>query len=334
MKKKLFIIAGLLVAAVLAVGYFFYLRHSADVPVNIISTGQKIKIKDIKMFLKGFPAQSVNEDPRKYFSEETINIYTVRFFKFLQTQIEFTSREDHLKAVKAYLHSVLDPQKADEMFALYEKFIDYEIGLQEKIKSWGHPKTADELLRFLQTIQDYRRDVFGADVADALWGAEVMAREYSIRKNSIAADPNLYGAEKEKKIAALKDEMWGADAGLIEDPPQTDPEKYASYQEKQIIYQKDLQELPEEQRLGKIRDFRKEYFSADQMARLEQVDAELAAERTKEADYYAREKAIMTNPEFDDEQKAQAIRTLQDHTFGEEADAFRRRQAINKGLKN
>lgn len=191
--------AGLLVAAVLAVGYFFYLRHSADVPVNIISTGQKIKIKDIKMFLKGFPAQSVNEDPRKYFSEEIINVYTVRFFKFLQTQIEFTSREEHLKAVKAYLHSVLDPQKADEMFVLYEKFIDYEIGLQEKIKSWSHPQTADELLRFLRTVQDYRRDVFGADVADALWGAEVMAREYSIRKNRIAADPNLYGAEKEKK---------------------------------------------------------------------------------------------------------------------------------------
>lgn len=84
--------------------------------------------------------------------------------------------------------------------------------------------------------------------------------------------------------------------------------------------------------MDKIKEFRREYFSPEQVARLEQVDAELAAEKTKEADYDAREKAIMTNPALDDEQKAQALRTLQDNTFGEEADAFRRRQAINKGL--
>lgn len=334
MKKKVFIIAGFLFAAVLAVGYIFYQKNTADVPVNIVSTGQKIKIRDIKMFLKGFPAQSVNEDPRKYFSEEIINVFTVRFLKFIQTQIEFTSREEHLKAVKAYLLSVLDPQKADEMFALYEKFIDYEIGLQEKIKSWGLPKTADELLNYLQNIQDYRRDVFSADIADGLWGAEVMAMEYSIRKNRITADPNLYGAEKEKQIKALKEEMWGKDANMVEDPPQTDPEKYSSYQEKQVLYQKDLQELPEEQRVEKIREFRKEYFSAEQLARLEQVDAELAAEKTKEADYYSQEKTILTNPALDDAQKAQALRTLQDNTFGDDADAFRRRQAIQKGLQH
>ncbi|MGB5218327.1 MAG: lipase secretion chaperone [Smithella sp.] len=333
MKKKNFIIAGLLVTAVLTVGYFFYLRYPAEVPFNIVSPGQKMKIRDIKMFLKGFPAQSVNEDPRKYFSGEVINVYTVRFFKFIETQIEFTSRKEHLKAVKAYLHSVLDPQKADEMFALYEKFIDYEIGLYEKSKSWGQPKTADELLRFLQTVQDYRRDVFGADIADAMWGAEVRAKEYTIRKNGITGDPNLYGAEKEKKIAVLKEEMWGEDAALIEDPPQTDPEKYTSYQEKQVIYQKDLQELPEEQRLGKIKEFRKEYFSPEQVARLEQVDAQLETDRKKESDYYAQEKEIMNDPSIAADQKAEAIRELQNSTFGEEAEAFRRRLNIQKNTK-
>jgi lipase chaperone LimK len=333
MKKKKIIITGLVILVIGIIGYMLYAKHSRDIPVNIIGAGQKIKLQDIKMFFKGFPAQSLNEDPRKYFSQEIINVYTVRFFKFIETQIEFTNREEHLKAVKAYLHSVLDPQKAEEMFTLYEKFIDYEIGMHEKAKSWGQPKTADELLRYLQAIQDYRREVLGVDVADAMWGAEVKANEYTIRKNSIKADPNLYGAEKEKRINALKEDMWGAEASLIEDPPQSDPEKYSSYQEKQAIYQKDLQELPAAERIEKIKDFRKEYFSPEQITRLEQVDAELEADRKREADYYAQEKTIMSNPGIADDKKEEAIKELQNNTFGEEAEAFRRRLNIEKSTK-
>lgn len=332
MKKKI-IIGTVIIASLVVIGYMLYPKHSEEVPVNIISADRKIPVQDAKMFLNGFPFQSVNEDPRKYFSKEIVNLYTVRFFKFIQTQIEFTNREEHLKAVKAYLYSVLDPQKAEEMFALYEKFMDYESGIHEKAKSWGEPKTANELLRYLQLVQDYRREIFGVEVADEMWGAEVKAREYTIRKNIVTADPNLYGAEKEKRIAALKEDMWGADAGLIEDPPETDPEKYASYQEKQAIYQRDLQELPEARRMQKIKEFREEYFSPDQVARLEAVDEQLAAERKKEADYYAQERAIMNNTALDDDKKTEAIRGLQDNTFGDEADAFRRRLNIDRNIR-
>jgi lipase chaperone LimK len=333
MKKKKIIISALIILVVGIVGYIFYAKQFGDVPVNIIGPSQKISIKDIKMFLKGFPSQSASEDPRKYFSKEIINLYTVRFFKFIQTEIEFTNREEHLKAVKAYMHSVLDPDKAEEMYALYEKFMDYEIGIHEKAKSWGDAKTADELLRYLRTVQDYRREIFGIEVADAMWGAEVMAAEYSIRKNSIKIDPNLYGAEKEKRINALREEMLGANSTSLEDPPQSDPEKFASYQEKQAIYQRDLQELTADQRLEKIKEFRKEYFSPEQIVRLEKVDAELEAENKKEVDYYAQEKEIMNNPGIDADKKEDALRELQNNVFGDEADAFRRRLNIQQGKK-
>jgi lipase chaperone LimK len=333
MKKTIIIITTLIVAIASITGYILYKRNSAEEPVNIIAADQKVKIKDAKMFLKGFPAQSANEDPREYFSDEIVNVYTVRFFKFIQTEIDYTTREDHLKAVKAYLLSVLDPHKALEMFALYEKFLDYEIGLSEKMKSWSYPSTNDEFLRYLQTVQNYRREIFGTSVADAMWGAEVKAREYSIRKNVILFDQNLYGEEKERKIRDLNEEMWGEEAGSLEEPPQTDPEKFTSYQEKQALYQRDIQELPPEQRREKINEFRKEYFSAEQIARLEKVDAELEAEKQKEAQYQLREKAIQNNPSLDPNQKAQAIRELQDNLFGEDADALRRRLNIQRGLK-
>lgn len=333
MKKKIIIISLLATAAVFVILFIRYQKSNDDIPTNIIRPGQSIQIQDIKMFFKGFPAQSVNENPREYFTEEIANLYTVRFFKFIQTQIDYTNRNDHLAAVKAYLDSVFDPQKALEMFALYEKFLDYEIGIHEKAKSWGTPSSAAEFLRYLQAVQDYRRDIFGADVADAMWGAEVKAKEYTIRKQGILTDANLYGSEKEKRLAELKEDMWGADAARIEDPPRTDPEKYASYQEKQLIYQRDLQELPVSRRFDKIRDFRKEYFSPDQVARLEQVDAQLAAESKRDAGYYIEEKAILNDPAQNEEQKALAIRELQDNIFGEEADAFRRRLNIQRGIK-
>jgi lipase chaperone LimK len=337
MKKKI-LVAGLVVLAVGIIGYMLYSKQSADVSVedstgHIMSTTRKIPVQDVKMFLKGFPAQSANEDPRKYFSREIVNAYTVRFFKFIQTSIAFTSMEEHLKAVKAYLQSILDPGKAEEMFALYKKFIDYETTLTEKAKSWGEPKTADEFLRYLQSIQDYRREMFGKEVADAMWGAEVKAHEYTIRKNSIKADANLYGADKEKRINNLKEEMWGADAALMEDPPQSDPERYEKYQEKQVLYQRDLQESSAYERMKKIKEFRENYFSSDQVAKLEQVDKEMEGERQREADYQAQEKAIMNDPGMGDEKKAEAIRELQNSTFGEDADAFRRRLNIQKNAK-
>jgi len=170
-------------------------------------------------------------------------------------------------------------------------------------------------------------------VADAMWGAEVKANEYTIRKNSIKWDPALYGAEKEKRINALKEDMWGADAGLIDEPPKEDPERYSRYQEKQALYQKDLEELPAAGRMEKLKEFRKDYFSPDQIARLEQVDEELEKEKKREADYYAREEIIRNDPGIDDDKKAEALRELQDKIFGDEADAFRRRLNIEKKMK-
>lgn len=333
MRKKKILVTALVILAVGIIGYMLYPKPPKAIPVNIISLNQKIPVQDVKMFLKGFPSESAAEDPRKYFSREIINLYTVRFFKFIQTEIEYVNREEHLKAVKAYLHSIIDPQKAEEMFTLYEKFLDYEIGIHEKAKSWDEPKTADDLLRYLQSVQEYRREVFGVEIADAMWGAEVKANEYTIRKNSIKVDPNLYGAEKEKRINELKEEMWGADAALIEDPPQSDPEKYASYQEKQAIYQRDLNELPADQRFEKIKELWRDYFSSDQIARLEQVDKELAAEKKREADYHIQEEAIVNDSGISADKKAESIRELQDNIFGEEADAFRRRLNIKNNMK-
>lgn len=333
--KKSIIITGTVILVVVLTLWLLYSRHARIFSTDngkshIISEAQDIPLQEAKMFLKGFPAQSANEDPRQYFSQKLNNAYTVRFFKFLQTSIAFTTLEEHLKAVKAYLLTILPKDQAEEMFALYKKFIDYEIQLNEKAQYWGTPKTPDDFLRYLQSIQDFRRDFFGKETADAMWGAEIKVHEYNIRKNSILGDQNLYGADKEKRISNLKEEMWGKEAALIDEPAQNDVERYERYQEKQMLYQRDMQEMTESGKQSKIREFRDKYFTSDQVAKLEQVDQEMAEERQKEADYQAREKVILNNPDISDEKKAEAIRELQNSLFGEEADALRRRINIRK----
>lgn len=334
-KKRLIIIAGVVIAMVtaMAVGYFFFSKSDEDIPVNIISKDNKITLKDMQEYFKSNQFMSGDEHPNQYFVQSIANPNTVKFFKYLQMQIKANNLEEHLKAVEKYLQSVMEPAKAAEMFALYKKFCDYEIEMTKNMQKLSHPKNADELIRYLQEIHQYRREIFGAEIADAMWGIEVKGQEYNIRKGSILHNASLYGIEKEKQLSTLKDEMWGTGPESVEEPPQTDPEKFSRYQEKQLIYQRDLNELPDIDRKEKIKEFRKEYFSSEQIARLEQVDQELENNKKNESDYYAQEKDIMNNPSLDNEKKAEMIRDLQNQTFGEEAEAFRRRLNIQRNIK-
>lgn len=334
-KRKIIIIAGVVIVmvTVIAAAFFFFLKNDEDIPVNIISKDNKITFKDMQDYFKSNQFMSGEENPNRYFVKSIANPDTVKFFKYLQVQIKANNLEEHLKAVEKYLQSIMEPAKAAEMFALYKKFCDYEIEMAKKMQNLSHPKNADELIRYLQEIHQYRREIFGKEIADAMWGMEVKGQEYNIRKGIILHHPSLYGIEKEKQLSALKDEMWGTGPENVEEPPQTDPEKFSRYQEKQLIYQRDLHELPEVDRQEKIKEFRREYFSSEQIARLEQVDQELEADQKKETDYYAREKEIMNNPAVDNERKAELIRDLQNETFGEEAEAFRRRLNIQRNIK-
>jgi len=331
--RKLIIGSCLFMIALLAILIGYRVFYKREVPVNIISKDNKITLKDMKDYFKENQFMSGKEDPNKYFSETVANANTVKYFKYLQMQVAGTDMESHLREIEKYLLSVMDQKKAAEMFVLYKKFCNYEIELVNKYQKSRQPANAAEMIRYLDEIQDYRREFFGADIADAMWGVEVKGHEYNIRRGAIIGDSTLYGIEKEKRLSELKDEMWGTGPDSIQEPPQTDPEKYAGYQEKQAIYQRDIQELPEDQRLEKIREFRKEYFTSEQIGRLEQVDEQRKAEKNKEADYYAQEKEIMNNPAIADDRKAEAIRELQDNTFGNDADAFRRRLNISRNTK-
>ena len=100
------------------------------------------------------------------------------------------------------------------------------------------------------------------------------------------------------------------------------------------IYQKDMAEMKsDEERQATIRQFREEFFTPEQVRRLDDVDRLMADEKKNEEDYFAQENEIKNDSNLDADGKAQKIRELQDQMFGSEAEAFRRRLVIENELK-
>lgn len=326
-KKKIFAALGLALLVIIVIS--LVVRKNSTGKGYVLDKNNSIKLKDIETYYKrvDFNDGTVKD----YFSDKIINPYTLKFFQSLEKKFsESKDLDSHLDSVRQYLYSVMPTADADRLMAVYETYMKYQMSLAEKTKLWGTPATAEEALDFLRKVHQYRRDTFGKENADALFGVSVKAEEYPIRRGMVVYDEKLYGAEKEKRLKELNREMWGDEAGAVEEYTNT----YNRYLEKQAMYKRDLAEMrSEEERQAKIKEFRQELFTPEQVARLDDVDKQIESEKKKETDYLAQESRIKSDPNLDSAGKEEKIKSLQDQVFGDEADAFRRRQAIEKGME-
>lgn len=292
----------------------------------VFDKSSNIKLKDIETFYKH--VDFGQENAKDYFKDGVVNPYTIKFFMFLDENFkEFDNKKDLLENVRKYLLSIMPAETADKIFALYEKFVTYELTLGEKAGKWGMPKTTDQAVDFLHKIQDYRREVFGKEVADGLFGAAVKAEEYPLRRGAILGDKSLYGVEKEKKLKQLNEDMWGEEAEKVD----AYAEPYIRYREKLAMYEKDLSEMNDDQKKAQIRTLREQVFTEDQIQKLEDVDKIIAEGEKKEKDYKAAESSILNDPNLSNTEKENKVQELQNQMYGGEADALRRRMAIERG---
>ena len=292
----------------------------------VFDRNSKIGVKDIRIYLSQDEFKA--DDVKGYFKKEAINSYTLKYFFFLDDKFKDSrNTEELLLSVREYLDTIMPSDEADKLFAVYKTYVYYQKDVQDKMTTWGTPSTPEKVIEYLHKLQDYRRQVFGDENADVLFGPSVKTKEYPIRRGMIIGDQDIYGAEKEKKLDDLKKDMWGDEANTIDN--ETEP--LDRYQEKFKIYQKDMAEMTsDEERQAKIRQFREELFTPEQVRNLEDVDMLLADEKKNEKDYFAEENEIKNNSNLDAHGIAQKIHDLQNKMFGEEADAFRRRQVIEK----
>jgi lipase chaperone LimK len=327
MKKKKIItlaVCGAMILVLLIVVWHL-VGEKGGVLGHIIDESYQARLQDSELDYRreNFGKEKVKED----FSSDVVNEHTLNFFLHLddicQSAIDLA---DNLEKARQYLSSVLPPETAGQMLKLYEIYLNYQIGLQDKMRELG--MTGDQLDN-LAKLQDYRRQVFGKDNADIIFGATVEAQEYTIRRSAIVYDDNLYAGQKEQLLNELNKDMWGdeltADAVVPE---------YTRYQEKLQLYKKDIADLrTDEEKQAFLQHLRAEVFDPVQRQRLEEVDRAIEEEKMIKEQYFAKEREILNDPGLSEKERGKRIRELQDATFGDEADAFRRRQAIQKGAE-
>jgi lipase chaperone LimK len=328
MKNKKIITGAAIIVLIIIAAVFLNSKKDQG---YVMDKNRKIKLKDIQAYHNVIDYTS--KTTKEMFSKFTINRNTLNFLMYLDGKFkECTTTDELFEKIHEYLISILPAEDAEKIFDLYKTFVRYQLSLGKKSKEWGMmPKTPEDAIAFLHKLQDYRREVFGIDTADALFGASIKSEEYPIRRGAILNDKKMYGADKEKKLADLNKDMWEDEAGSID--KQAEP--YTLYREKLDMYQRDFSEMNETDKQAKIRQFREQYFSPEQVMRLDDVDRSVAEEKIREDKYFEKEKAIMNDPDIDQAEKDKRIQKLQDGHFGsqDEADAFRRRLNMQRATE-
>jgi len=326
MNKKKVIMWVLIIFVICSIfGAAWILRTDKTDHDFVFDTSSHIKLKDIETYFQYVDFNK--ENAKDYFKDDVVNGYTIKFFMFLDSHFkEFNNEKDLFDNVYRYLHASLSAATADQLFDLYKKFVHYQRTLDEKFRNWGMPKTTEEAVAFLHQLQDYRREIFGREIADILFGASVKAEEYPLRRGAILADTSMYGAEKEKKLKQLNEEMWGDEADRVD----AYAEPFIQYKEKLAMYAKDLSDMSEEGKKAKIRMIREEIFTPEQVQSLEEVDEMIAQKEKMDQAYKTKESEIMNDASLENTEKENRIRELQDQMYGKEADALRRRLAIER----
>ncbi|MBI5845377.1 MAG: hypothetical protein HZB23_11995 [Deltaproteobacteria bacterium] len=341
-KKTLFLAIGAVLVFAAAVALFFWLTRDADQDYVFeknygVSFSDAVKGREMMAQAQPGDTTLAASNPlagvnlHQFFTEDfAANPFTLKFFRYI-TQLfgDSKDRADALRRAREYIFSQLPANEAEKVYALYVKYLDCEIALMSEQRGWGDPKSTEEVLAYLRKAQEFRRQQLGVETADALFGPEVKIQEYKVRRGAIVADKELNGKDKEEALGRLTSDMWGDEAQAVEE--YANP--YNRYREKLEIYQKDLAELPTEaERAALDREFRQQFFDAEQVKALDAVDAQLAAEKKAEASFQAARSQVEKDPSLTAEEKEQKIKDMGTRMLGQEsAEALSRREAMEKG---
>jgi len=267
-----------------------------------------------------------------YLFQGSITPRALELFRLMERKFPSQSARDmtgHYDAVRRYFKSRFSEADAGMLFDVYQKYLPCQIKLLNDSRFEIKNTNLQGMLALLYRVQIFRREAMGKETADALFGAEVKEKEYFLRREMVIADPALYGRDKERRLDKLKSDMWEGEAIPIGE----DDTPYNRYQLKMQLYAKDLAGLGEKERKLKIEEFRKEFFTREQIGKLRDVDARMSGEQETLKRYREAEKKILEARDMPRALREQKINALQDDYFGEEADAFRRTEAIRKGLE-
>lgn len=251
-------------------------KYLADLEVSTDGGGLRDGERDFSSyFLQGY-------DSHNRFNKRIVNRHTLGFLKYIQ----YFFPDGNMNAVREFLHAFMTSAKAEEMLALYSRFVSYETISSEKrsavvdsfaipVKNTDHMTPAElaveKAASKIRAMHEVRRNHFGKGVADELYGYELKAEVYNYRKDFVY-NTRLSGAEKERLLSALRSEVYGFESDLVDQK-----HGISAYYDKLQLYRDDLSQLPATD-AARLKDkFLKESVSADVYASMKRHEQAVAA---------------------------------------------------------
>ncbi|RJP84569.1 MAG: hypothetical protein C4518_18820 [Desulfobacteraceae bacterium] len=247
---------------------------------------------------------------------------TSLYFKYRNSK----DRDEFMAQIKTELFSQFPPETADKLLKIYESYIDCELGIQEMLVGFDPPENDEDMIFMENEIFEFRKAQMGEELAKKLFGQEHKLTLFKIKSAKIFKDDTLYGREKERQLQQVAVDVYGD----VPDGYLSDKTGESLYQEKLLIYKKDLDEMNEDARKEKIREFRSEYLPAEDIEKIETAEAQVEAVAKRDQDYTENKNAILNDADLDDAEKQDKIHALQDEVYGDRADEIRRGEAFSE----
>lgn len=259
-----------------------------------------------------------------------VNGTTLQMFKALEVKFKDKKEKtiyDHFENVRNYLLEQYPREKALSLFYSYKDYLNCKMEVYKKQQRWGHPSSPEEALQRLQWIQDYRNERLGEELTEKLYGKKMQKKEYSVKKSAILKSDEL-AQEKKRKLRDLRREM--RKEGIKQEEHQ---DNYQGYQQKLKLYDKDLEQMSEEERNQKIKEIRKETFSREVVEKMEKIDQKKRQYKKNVKKYRDKRKKINNNPDLSKEKKQEKLQEMRKRLFGDNAEGFKRRENKRKALQ-
>lgn len=205
--------------------------------------------------------------------------------------------------IVAHARSVLPPAAAAEAEALLDLHLRYREHVRE-LTTRGEPP--EDLERRLQWIREARRQIFGPDLAAALFAEEEAVTAIDLERRRVAKDETLGAAERELRLEALE-------ARLPERVRQTRRSASAP-----AMVAKEVDALRESGATeAEIFAARERAFGSEAAGRLAALDREQAEFAARVASWRSERDAILADPGLPAEERQARIEALRDERFSE-----------------
>ncbi|MBF0204133.1 MAG: hypothetical protein HQK67_07415, partial [Desulfamplus sp.] len=233
---------------------------------------------------------------------------------------------EFMENIRGELFRDFPNETATKLMNLYQKYIDCEVAIQEKMLHFETPKNEEDMLLIANEIFEFRKRQLGDELAERLFGSEYNMTRFKILSGKIYKDDALYGSEKESQLSQLSAEIFG-DEGEMRVSDKTGE---SLYQERLLLYKKDFDEMTEDEKKAKIREFREEYLPVEDINKIEAAESQVEAIARRDKNYNDSKNIILNDPNLDNKQKQEKIYLLQDQIYGNMADEIRSGEAFSE----